>query len=145
MIVEMHEDVHGTQSLTQLKYWSKRPRLEIEAYSGSYANYVAIQGAPPPAPNLSMAEWDAYLGDNRHSRRKAWNKVVEIYDPLEKKKIKRSLSQQLKQENITKTETACKACGLIFLTPKLINSTLPSTTRTNRLICDAAKKSALST
>lgn len=51
MIVEMHEDVHGSQSLTQLKYRSKIPRLEIEAYSGSYANYVAIQGAPPPAPN----------------------------------------------------------------------------------------------
>ena len=87
IIVEMHEDVHGTQDLTDLKYMSNRPRLEIEAYAGSYLNYEAIQGAPPPAPYLTIDDWDAYLGDNRHSRRKAWNRAVEIYDPLEKIQI----------------------------------------------------------
>ncbi|MXZ54903.1 MAG: hypothetical protein F4Z14_01850, partial [Gammaproteobacteria bacterium] len=54
MIVEMHEDVHGQQDENDLKYYSKVPELEVQAYAGSYANYVAIQGAPPPAPNLSM-------------------------------------------------------------------------------------------
>ena len=84
MIVEMHEDWHGMQDLNELKYWSKIPRLEIEAHSGAYANYEAIQGAPPPAPNLTMDDWDDYLGDNRTLRRKNWNNAVKIYDPLEK-------------------------------------------------------------
>lgn len=87
MIVEMHEDVHGSQNFTELQYDSKIPRLEIEAYAGSYANYVAIQGAPPPAPNLSIDDWDDYLGDDRSSRRKRWNNAVKIYDPLEAKVI----------------------------------------------------------
>ena len=83
MIVEMHEDVHGSQNLTELQYDSKIPRLEIEAYAGSYANYVAIQGAPPPAPNLSMDDWNDYLGDDRSLRRQNWDDAVAIYDPLE--------------------------------------------------------------
>ena len=84
MIVEMHEDWHGTQNLKELQYMSKRPELEIKAYRGSYDNYLAIQGAPPPAPYLSMEDWDDYLGETGTLRRNQWDRAVKIYDPLQK-------------------------------------------------------------